>query len=104
LGSFKLLIFQQSFPEDTSSNLTPLEKSHKGKISEVGRSPRSKALKSSLQYGFSPEKLHHSEVKDSPISKQYCSIFGEKVRPLESSPVRKAVLLGVKFLSILYQN
>jgi hypothetical protein len=94
------LNFQQSVPEDSSSNLIPLEKSQMGKMSEVIRSPRSKALKSSLQYGFSPEKLHHSEVKDSLISKQYCSIFGEKVRPLESSPVRKAVLLGVRFLSM----
>jgi len=49
-----------------------------------------------LQYGFSPEKLHHSDSKESAISKQYCSIFGEKVRPLESSPIRKAITIGVR--------
>ena len=93
--------FQQSVAEDTSSYLKPLEKTCKGKISEVGRSHRGRALKSSLQYGFSPERLHHSDSKASAISKQYCSIFGEKVRPLESSPIRKPVIIGV---SSLFKN
>jgi len=78
--------------------MTPWGKKIKGKISEVARSPRDRASKSSIQYGFSPERLDHSDRRESLISKQYCNIFGEKVRPLESSPVQKTVIIGVRFL------
>jgi len=94
------LKFQQHVTEDTSVSLLPLEKEQKREFSKVGRQPRSRVLKSTLQHGFSPERSQHSELKDNSISKQYCSIFGEKVRPLECSPIRSSLVLGVCKVSL----